>query len=98
MGITLCVFKLGVTANPPARFVDYVHKGFTDMCIIYEGNDVGAVHMLEAALISEFCHATGCQNMTETGGEGALNRKSSIGPPFYVYVTGGRADQPRRVG
>ena len=98
MGISLCVFKVGVTANPPARFVDYVSKGFTEMWVIFQGQDVGTVHMLEAALISEFCKATGCQNNEDTGGEGALNRKNPGGPPFFVYVTGGRADQSRRVG
>ena len=100
VGFQLCVFKIGVTSNPPTRFADYVQKGFTAMWIIFAGDDVGIVHMLEAALISEFASGTGCQNMAETGGEGALNRKASpsAGPPFYVYVTGGRADQPRRVG
>ena len=96
--VTLCVFKIGVTANPPARFVDYVQKGFTEMWVIHSGDNVDIVHMLEAALISEFANSIGCQNMPETGGEGALNRKASVGPPFFVYVTGGRADQHRRVG
>ena len=98
MGISLLVFKIGVTVNPPARFVDYVRKGFTQMWVIFQGNDVGTVHMLEAALISEFSSACGCRNMQGTGGEGALNRKNSGGPPFFVYITGGRADQSRRVG
>ena len=54
--------------------------------------------MLEAALISEFHHVRGCKNAPNTGGEGALNRKDSGGPPFYVYVVGGRADQAKWVG
>ena len=98
IGLPLCVFKIGVTANPPARFVDYAEKGFTEMWVIFAGSDLGAIHMLEAALISEFATATGCQNARHTGGEGALNRKNSDGPPYFVYVSGGRADQPRRVG
>ena len=98
MGISLCVFKIGVTANPPARFVHYVEKGFTNMWVLFAGEEVGLIHMLEAALISEFGSASGCQNKLHSGGEGALNRKNLEDPPYYVYVTGGRADQPRRVG
>ena len=62
------------------------------------GNDLGLVNMLEAALISEFSQCTGCRNMANTGGEGGLNRQVRPHPPYFVYVTGGRADQPKRVG
>ena len=53
--------------------------------------------MLEAALISHFEHCVGCRNTTGSGGEGALNRTTTCGP-YYTYITGGRADQHRRVG
>ena len=55
--------------------------------------------MLEAALVSEFHQHIGCQNQSGTGGEGSLNAKRNPpSPPYFAYVTGGRADQPRRVG
>ena len=39
----------------------------------------------------------GCKNAANSGGEGALNRKD-MEPPFFLYVTGGAADQGRWVG
>lgn len=98
LGVALCVFKIGVTAQPVERFEDYMALNFTDMWIIFVNNDLSLIHMLEAALVSEFCTCTGCRNSPDSGGEGALNRKKHQGPPFYVYVTGGRADQLKRVG
>ena len=56
------------------------------------------IHMLEAALISEFHMASGCKNAANSGGEGGLNRKHHLGPPYFVYVTGGRGDQAKWVG
>ena len=98
IGISICVFKIGVTANPAQRFMDYLHKNFTEMWVVYRGPDLGLVHMLEAALIDMFHQVSGCRNAARSGGEGGLNRKEHLGPPFYVYITGGRADQPKRVG
>ena len=54
--------------------------------------------MLEAALIAEFSKHVGCRNKDGTGGEGKINRDTPPVGPYYVYVTGGRADQSRRVG
>ena len=98
LGVGVSVFEIGVTACPPQRFRDYWAKNFTMMWILYMGDDAGLVHMLEAALIAEFQRLPGCRNAENSGGEGALNRKACPEPPFFVYVTGGRADQPRRVG
>lgn len=98
IGISVCVFKIGVTACIPQRFLDYLCKNFSEMWIIYSGSDLGLVHMLEAALISEFHQIRGCRNAANSGGEGGLNRRSHSGPPYFVYVTGGRADQFKRVG
>ena len=98
LGASLCIFKVGVTANPPARFVSYKLKGFTNMWIVHKSDHVQEIHMLEAALISEHHLTSGCKNAAHSGGEGALNRKNSDGPPFFVYVAGGRADQRRWVG
>ncbi|CAE7258041.1 unnamed protein product, partial [Symbiodinium sp. CCMP2456] len=96
IGVQVCVFKIGVTANVPRRFSAYLNLGFTAMWILHTGDEVGLIHMLEAALIAEFQNCTGCRNSANTGGEGALNRKVREGPPFFVYITGGRADQARR--
>lgn len=90
-GIRLCVFKVGVTADPTSRFKLYEEKGFTSMWLIAKSDSVDLVHMLEAALIGEFSQHVGCRNASGTGGEGALNRNPPVDPPYYVYVTGGRA-------
>ena len=98
IGISVAVFKLGVTAHPAQRFQTYLSKNFEEMWIIYMSDDVALTHMLEAALIALFSHASGCRNEVGTGGEGALNRKVHAGLPYFNYVAGGRADQLKRVG
>lgn len=98
MGIRLCVFKLGATANPITRYIHYQKLGFTSMWIIHVSPSSDLVHMLEAALISEFGKHVGCRNKEGSGGEGALNRKDKPPPPYFMYITGGRADQHRNVG
>ena len=97
MGLSVCVFKIGVTSNPLVRYVDYLQRNFTSMWVIFSGSNVKEIHMLEAALVSLYHSTTGCQNAGGSGGEGALN-KATASPPYYAYVTGGRADQPCRVG
>ena len=97
MGLSLTVFKIGVTAEPVSRFLLYLPKNYTTMWAIHSSMDVREIHMLEAALISLFENAVGIQNAPKSGGEGALNRHGAVGP-FYAYVVGGRADQNRRVG
>ena len=76
IGLSVCVFKIGVTSCPANRFKNYCALNFTAMWIIFMGADLGMVHILEAALISEFNQCIGCRNAANTGGEGALNRKS----------------------
>ena len=98
IGIRVCIFKIGVTANPIARYKLYVDQGYATMWLIHKSNSLDLVHMLEAALILEYHKHVGCRNQAGTGGEGALNRRVPIAPPFFVYVVGARADQPRRVG
>ena len=98
MGADVCVFKVGVTTNPLERFKGYLAMNFTSMWLVCEHNDLGLIHMLEAALISEFHQCRGCRNAANSGGEGALNKAVHGGPPYFVYVTGGRADQFKRVG
>ncbi|CAL1138525.1 unnamed protein product [Cladocopium goreaui] len=94
IGQKLCVFKIGVTSNPLCRFCAYLEKGFTAMTVLAVSNNVDHIHMLEAACISQFAKDIGCKNAANSGGEGALNRMDTE-PPFFLYVTGGRADQGR---
>ena len=98
LGIRLAVFKIGVTASPSERFPSYMKMGFTGMWLIAKSDSIDLVHMLEAALISEYHQHVGCRNKKGSGGDGALNRRDPSPPPYYVYVVGGRADQMRRVG
>ena len=98
IGIRLCIFKIGVTADPVSRFDMYRDKGFTTMWILAKSDSVDLVHMLEAALISEYHKHVGCKNKEGSGGDGALNRKPPAPPPYFVYISGGRADQARWVG
>ena len=98
IGVQVCVFKIGVTADPAFRFRGYMAKGYTNMWVIHVNEDVGETHMLEAALIAEFQELPGCRNAPNSGGEGALNRKQNGGPPYYTYVTGCRADVFKRIG
>ena len=98
IGIRLCVFKLGVTSNPIQRYIHYQQLGFNRMWIIAVSHSTDLIHMLEAALVSEYCKHVGCKNKEGSGGEGALNRNVKAPPPYFMYVTGGRADQSRWVG
>ena len=68
------------------------------MWLISVSHSIDLVQMLEAALVSEFSKQVGCQNQSGSGGEGALNRENPPFPPYFVYITGARADQNRRVG
>ena len=50
IGAALCVFKIGVTTNnPQERFQGYLSMNFTLMWVICKHDDLGLVHMLEAA-------------------------------------------------
>jgi hypothetical protein len=73
-------------------------KKYNCMWVIAVSNSIDRINMLEAAVISEFQQHVGCKNEPDTGGEGALNRKNRAKPPYYLYVTAGKADQARWVG
>ena len=98
VGIRLCCFKVGVTTNPLIRFQLYLEKGYHEMWVISTSSSIDLIHMLEAALISEFGRHVGCQNKYGSGRDGALNQEHPQPPPYFVYVVAGRADPPRRVG
>lgn len=95
IGNGICVFKIGVSANPVMRYISFVELGFTSMWVLEVSPSIGLIHMLEAALISEYASHVGCRNKEGSGGEGKAGQSKG---PYFVYVTGGRADQPRRVG
>ena len=98
IGVRICCFKIGITSNPPLRFSTYLEKNYSCMWVIAVSKSVDQINMLEAAVISEFQKHVGCKNEPDTGGEGALNRKNRTKPPYYLYVTAGRADKSRWVG
>lgn len=93
MGIRLCVFKIGVTHNPLARWRSYHEVGFSEMWLLATCSTIDMVHMLEAALISQYCLHVGSRNKKASGGEGYLNRSDAPPGPYYAYIVGGRADQ-----
>ena len=95
IGIRICIFKVGVTSNPPVRFANYLAEGFTTMWVVSKHESLNLTHMLEAALISEFHQHVGCRNRAESGGDGSMHR---FPPPYFCSVVAGRADQPRWVG
>ena len=98
VGASLCIFKIGVSANPLLRFASYLNLGYTTMWVIHVSSSLGLTHMLEASLIREYQSFRGCRNKDGSGGEGALNTSKCFKPPFFTYVVGARADQPRCVG
>lgn len=98
MGVRICVFKVGITSNPLLRFASYLKLGYSSMWIITKTHSCDEIKMLEAACISHFAVHVGCRNAADSGGEGALNRPNPPDPPYFLYVVGGRADQPRNIG
>ena len=98
MGVRICVFKIGITSNPPQRFATYMEQGYSSMWIVTKSTSRDSIQMLEAACISHFSVHVGCRNQHESGGEGAINRSNPPPPPYFLYVVGARADQPKRIG
>ena len=98
MGVKLTIFKIGCTACPVTRFDMYRKQNFSTMWVLATSDSIDLIHMLEAALISEYHKHVGCKNKAGSGGDGALNRKPPADPPYFVYIAGGRADQAKWVG
>lgn len=96
-GFAYAFSNLGVTASPLTRFHMYKEQNYSSMWVLAESSSVDLVHMLEAALISEYHKHVGCKNAEGSGGDGALNRKPPAPPPYFMYIAGGRADQARWV-
>ena len=98
IGIRHCVFKIGVTHNPVLRYQSYHEKGYTEMWLLATSTSIDLIHMLEAALICQYCLHVGCRNKKGSGGEGYLNREDVPPGPYYAYIVGARADQHRWMG
>ena len=93
MGKQLCVFKVGLTANPPLRFEFYKDANYTHMSLLHVTENAGVAQMLEAALIAFCIDQHGCRNQ-RYGGEGP----PCAGNLFhFVYVVGARADQMKAI-
>ena len=68
------------------------------MWLLATSTSIDLIHMLEAALICQYCLHVGCRNKKGSGGEGYLNREDVPPGPYYAYIVGARADQHRWVG
>ncbi|CAE7661156.1 unnamed protein product [Symbiodinium sp. CCMP2592] len=76
-GQQLCVFKIGLTANPTKRRESYRQQNFKSFVIIhqtYRSDLLGMLEMLEAAVIAEFYdNGYRCRNR-QLGGESMHDR------------------------
>lgn len=88
MNKNLCVYKLGITANPCMRFLFYKEGNYTHMTLLHVSENLGTIQMLEAALISSHMFQKGCRN-ERFGGEGP---PAQVEPFYFVYIVGARAD------
>ena len=88
MNKSLCVYKLGITADPCIRFFYYKEGNYTHMSLLHVSENLGTIQMLEAALISSHMFQKGCRN-ERLGGEGP---PAQVEPFYFVYIVGARAD------
>lgn len=97
-GFELVIFKIGITHECSRRFQFYREKGWDNMVVMYRSDELGAVEMLEAALISQHCHLKQCRNVLR-GGEGMRDNvfQPKFDPPYFCYCVSARADRPRWV-
>ena len=80
------------------RFQLHKEKGWDRMVVMYQSDELGAIEMLEAALISQHCHLKQCRNVLR-GGEGMRENmfQPKFEPPYFCYCVSARADRPRWV-
>ena len=97
-GLELVIFKIGITHECSRRFKLYKEKGWDRMVVMYQSDELGAIEMLEAALISRHCHLKQCRNVLR-GGEGMRDNmfQPKFEPPYFCYCVSARADRPRWV-
>ncbi len=97
-GESLAIFKIGITHNCEARFERYECDGWNKMLVMFESDELGAIEMLEAALISHYQDLIQCRNVC-LGGEGMRDKafRPKFEPPYFCYCCAARADLPRWV-
>ena len=97
-GLELVIFKIGITHECSGRFQLYKEKGWDCMVVMQQSDELGAIEMLEAALISQHCHEKQCRNILR-GGEGMRDNQfhPKFDPPYFCYCVSARADRPRWV-
>ncbi len=93
MNRQLCVFKIGMTANPLLRFHFYSQGNYTSMSLLHVTKNMEAAQMLEAALIQMHISEQQCRN-ERLGGEGP---PTNTEVPHFVYIVGARADRFKRI-
>ena len=89
-GPQLCIFKIGLTANPVQRREGYLQQNFKHFAVIHKVNStdmLGALEMLEAALIAEFYDNQRCCRNKQLGGESMRDRHFNprFPPPYFAY-------------
>ena len=95
IGQQVCVFKVGLTAEPTLRFAFYKELNYTHMSLLHASRNLGLIQMLEAALIAFLMDERGCRNQ-RYGGECPPSTEQK--DTFFVYVVGSRADQFKPIG
>ena len=93
-GNTVCVFKIGITADPAYRFHWYRRENFEPMTLIHVSSSHHLTGMLESALIQSYNGIRGCRNI-HLGGDGSMHRSP---PPYYAYIVAARADRGIPIG
>ncbi|OLQ05856.1 hypothetical protein AK812_SmicGene10912 [Symbiodinium microadriaticum] len=89
-GFALCVFKIGLTANPFQRRANYLEQNFQNFIVIHKvcrAELLGMLEMLEAALIAEFYDDGRCCRNRQLGGESMRTKDflPRFQPPYYAY-------------
>ena len=97
-GPALCVFKIGLTANPIKRREAYRKQNFKQFVIIHEVSRhelLGMLEMLEAALIAQFHDCQRCCRNKQLGGESMRDKNfaARFEPPYYAYCAATNASQ-----
>lgn len=93
MNRSLCVFKIGMTANPLLRFHFYAKGNYSHMSLLHVTKNIGVAQMLEAALIQTHMAEKQCRN-EKLGGDGPPTNQDGH---YFVYIVGARADVFKRI-
>ena len=89
-GEGLCIFKIGITAQPLLRWEAYRSANYLKCTILHVTNCIWEACWGEAALIACLEVLPGCRNI-QKGGDGPLHVRGD-GPPYFIYIVTARAD------